>query len=397
MRNLAILTNGGDTCALNASVEAIRREARRIGFGKIIGIEGGYHGLIHGNYRILDSRMDKKMGGSILRSLRESPVTQVNGQYVVNEGKMRKIVAVLHELEIDVLVVIGGDGTLQATKLFHQRVQDRYKFKIMGFPKTIDNDIRTRTIFDGLEVSLCPGYPTAARKIAQVTEDIRTTAISAQRVFGIETMGRDAGWLAAASSIGGPDMIIIPEVPLDKVAKQRLLQRTERFFKSALNVVVVVSEGTKWVDSNGKIVVISSDEFGPRKLGGVVNHVVKFIERELKKKFKHSTTSFGVRPHHTDYVPRAGAPCRYDLKLVEVLAKKLGQLLDNEQYGKVPVVRNVVPYDELSTDCTAALDIDEMAPFLFPYENFYDKERLATNKAFSKFLRTITSGPDSSH
>ena len=263
----------------------------------------------------------------------------------------------------------------------------------MGFPKTIDNDIRTRTNFEGHEVSLCPGYPTAARKIARVTEDIRTTAKSAQRVFGIETMGRDAGWLAAASSLGGPDMILVPEVALERDEKALLLHRTEKFFTSALNVVIVVSEGTKWTDEAGNVIQIRTVEFGPRKLGGVVNNVVKFIELELKDKF--DPDEFGVRPHHTDYLPRAGAPCEYDLKLVEVLAKRLGYLLENELYGKVPVLRTVVPYDELNLECTAALDIEEMEPKLFPASDFYDKSKLTTNKTFIKFLRTITSGPDS--
>ena len=198
MQNLAILTNGGDTCALNASIEAIRRESRKVGFGKIIGIEGGYHGLLHRNFRILAERVDEHMGGTVLRSLRDSPCRAESGRYIIDENKVHEMVEFLEELEVDLLVVIGGDGTLQATKLFHLAVQDKYRFKIMGFPKTIDNDIRTKTTFEGIEVALCPGFPTAARKIAQVTEDIRTTAISAQRVFGIEAMGRDAGWLAAA-------------------------------------------------------------------------------------------------------------------------------------------------------------------------------------------------------
>ena len=163
MQNLAILTNGGDTCALNASIEAIRREARKVGFGKIIGIEGGYHGLLHHNFRILAERVDEKMGGTVLRSLRESPCKIVDGQYAIDEVKVRKMVGFLSELEVDLLVVIGGDGTLQATKLFHQAVQDKYRFKIMGFPKTIDNDIRPKTTFDGIEVALCPGFPTVPR------------------------------------------------------------------------------------------------------------------------------------------------------------------------------------------------------------------------------------------
>jgi 6-phosphofructokinase 1 len=393
MRNLAILTNGGDTCALNASIEAVRREVRKIGFGKIYGIEGGYHGLLHKKYRILNERVDRRMGGSVLRSLRESPVSMVDGEYIIDHDKVKKMVKFLEEIEVDVLVVIGGDGTLQATKIFHREVQDKYRFRIMGFLKTIDNDIRTCTNFEGKEVSLCPGYPTAAHKISQVTEDIRTTAISAQRVFGIETMGRDAGWLAAASSQGGPDMILIPEIPLDEPLKKRFLERTEKFFRSALNVVIVVSEGMKWTNENGELVHVTTDEFGPRKLGGVVNKIMRFVGDHLEGRFDDDTP-FGVRPHHTDYAPRAGAPCEYDLKLVDVLAKRLRILIDDKQYGKVPILRTVVPYDQLSVGHTAYLDIEEMEPKPFPAVDFYDKARLATNESFSRFIRTITSSHD---
>lgn len=393
MQNLAILTNGGDTCALNASIEAIRREARKIGFGKIIGIEGGYHGMLYGNFRILAERVDSRMGGTILRSLRDSPCKLEDGKYVLDNDKVHKMVKFLAKQEVDVLVVIGGDGTLQATKLFHQAVQDKYDFRIMGFPKTIDNDIRTTSTFEGIEVSLCPGYPTAARKISQVVEDIRTTAISGQRVFGIETMGRDAGWLAAASDDGGPDMILIPEVPLDAEAKVRLLGRIESKFRDALNFVFVVSEGTRWADESGEIVQIRTFEFGPRKLGGVADKIVQFIEKELKNRFDDAMP-IEVRPHHSDYVPRAGAPCEYDLKLVSVLAERLRILLEGEHYGRIPVLRTVVPYDELDLKHTASLDIDKMQPMLFPKRDFYDEKRFLTNKEFSKFLRTITSGPD---
>lgn len=394
MQNLAILTNGGDTCALNASIEAIRRQARQIGFGKIIGIEGGFHGLLYENFHFIAEAVDERMGGTVLRSLRESPCKQEEGKYILDQDKVKKMVKCLDDLEVDVLVVIGGDGTLQATKLFHQAVQDKYHFRIMGFPKTIDNDIRTKTTFEGVEVALCPGYPTAARKVAMTTEDVRTTAISAERVFGIETMGRDAGWLAAAADDGGPDMILIPEVPLGEIEKKRLLERVEKLFRRSLNVVFVISEGTKWSNEKGEIVQISKMEFGPRKLGGVADKVVKFIEQELKPKFSDPARPFEVRPHHCDYVPRAGSPCEYDLKLVSVLAHRLRLLLETGQFGKVPVLRTVVPYNELNVDQTAALDIEEMEPMPFPKKDFYDENRLLTNKAFSRFLRTITSGPD---
>jgi len=395
MPNLAILTNGGDTCALNASVEAIRSEMRPYGY-RIIGIRGGYHGLLYENFIPLDSRMDETRGGSILRSLRESPVKYENNKYVIDGEKVNKMVETLKKLEIDVLVVIGGDGTLQATKMFHEVVHNRskFEFKIMGFPKTIDNDIRTKTMFEGTEVALCPGYPSAARKIFETAADIRTTATSAQRVFGIETMGRDAGWLAAAAAGGVPDMILIPEVTLDKAIQQRVLQRTKELFEKYLQVVIVVSEGTWWINRKGERVQMSNTNFGPRKLGGAVDRVVKFIERNLSKHFD-AATPFGVRPHHTDYTPRAGAPCYYDLKLVRVLAQRLARLIERRQFGMVPMLKEVVHYDELSKSHTRGIEISMMGHKPFPDADFYDREKLLPNEMFYKFLRTITSGPDS--
>ena len=199
--------------------------------------------------------------------------------------------------------------------------------------------------------------------------------------------------MAAASDDGGPDLIIIPEVPLDEAAKSRLLERTERVFRASRNAVFAISEGTRWADEEGNIVQAKTVEFGPRKLGGVADKIVKYIEKELQESFDESNP-LEVRPHHCDYAPRAGAPCEYDLRLVEVLAKKLSELLERRRYGKVPVLRTVVPYDELTVAHTAELDIEEMEPLLFPYRDFYDEERLLTNGRFSRFLRTITSGPD---
>lgn len=397
MQTMAILTNGGDTCALNASVEAIRQVAIRRGFVKIIGVKGGYHGLLYQTHERLDSAIEKERGGSILGSLRESPVKFVNGNPTIDEDKATSMVETLREYGVDVLVVIGGDGTLQATKMFHRWVQGRqhHEFDIIGFPKTIDNDIRTKTTFEGIEVSLCPGYPTAVRNIAQATRDIRTTARSAHRVFGVETMGRDAGWLAGAALLGGPDFILIPEYPLDESAKQLLLTFIEREFKFSSHCVMVVAEGISWADEDGNVGQIKNFEFGPRKLGGVVNYVMKDIEKLIKsKEIFDDSCPFGVRPHHTDYAPRAGSPCDYDLKLVEVLSERLGILLDRADFGKVPVMKTAVPYEELNIKHTRAIAIEEMEQKLLPAKDFYDRSKLITNASFNRFLRTITSGPN---
>jgi 6-phosphofructokinase len=232
MSTLAILTNGGDTCALNASIRSIRDNAYHAGYKKIYGIRRGYQGLIDGWIDdITHKEIDPKIGGSCLGSQRMSPTHIVNGKYVMNEAYCHQMMRCLKDYRVDVLVVIGGDGTLQATKMFqewvaglkHQSHEHFQEFSIIGFLKTIDNDIRTFTSFKGIEVSLCPGFPSAVRKMATCVEDLRVTARTAERAFTVETMGRDAGWLAAAATFGGAEILLIKEhLELwDNLAKRR--------------------------------------------------------------------------------------------------------------------------------------------------------------------------------
>ncbi|HYP52653.1 MAG TPA: 6-phosphofructokinase, partial [Pyrinomonadaceae bacterium] len=203
----------------------------------------------------------------------------------------------------------------------------------------------------------------------------------------------DAGWLAAASSEGGPDMILIPELQPDGEMIDRLIKKTEKLFRDYLSVVIVISEGIKWIQESGEIGQITDSAFGPRKLGGVVDRVMKHIERELEGQFD-AGTPFGVRPHHTDYTPRSGSPCAYDLKLVEVLAERLGLMLEEGDNGKVPILNEVVPYEQLSVAHTRSLNIDDMESMPFPARDFYDADRMLTKPAFSRFMRTIMSGPE---
>ncbi|MEW5924262.1 MAG: 6-phosphofructokinase [Candidatus Zixiibacteriota bacterium] len=272
MKTLAILTNGGDTCALNASIKSIRDNAYQVGYKKIYGVLRGYQGLLDGSMIDLTNReIDVKIGGSCLGSMRMSPMkkyeiktdSSTEIRYEVDEESCIKMARTLAEYQIDVLVVIGGDGTLQATRNFQEwiqankRIRKLREFQLLGFLKTIDNDIRTFTNFEGIEVSLCPGFPSAVQKIVSTIEGLRVTARTAERAFCVEAMGRDAGWLAAAGSFGGAEIILIPEIykmlkrnyidksdkELDEEVWSRIANLIISFYRHNRNVIVSVGEG----------------------------------------------------------------------------------------------------------------------------------------------------------
>ncbi len=275
---ILIATNGGDTCALNASLRSIRDSALTYGPTTVVfGAIGGYRGLIEG--RIIDITnhdINPFHGGSVLKSLRDSPCKQSpDGTYEIDEEKATKIVNSLKEFQIDVLVVIGGDGTLRATKLFFQQVVQRHSFRIIGFLKTIDNDVKTYSVFQGVEAALCPGFPTAARRIVEIVKRIRTTAETCERIFTVETMGRDAGWLAAATAAGGADQVVIPETAITAELLERLSAQVQRSYTVAHNAVVGVSEGVSDQMDEGAIRMIYGTgkrakfpPLGPRKSYG---------------------------------------------------------------------------------------------------------------------------------
>ncbi|HEY6351420.1 MAG TPA: 6-phosphofructokinase, partial [Candidatus Angelobacter sp.] len=202
---------------------------------------------------------------------------------------------------IDVLVVIGGDGTLQATKMFQGWVQQNLAsrvfrpFEIMGFLKTIDNDIRTYTHFEGVEVSLCPGFPSAVRKIASCAEDLRVTARTAERAFSIETMGRDAGWLAAATTFGGTEILLVPELTeiwvslKDKPILHSLVESIADFYAKNRNVLIGVAEGFEPAQDFKGLKAFNAvihDLYGKRKKVGATELVALLVSPVLEYYFQ---------------------------------------------------------------------------------------------------------------
>ncbi len=371
MRTLAILTNGGDTCSLNAVIKSIRDNAIAAGYPRVLGFEDGYRGIMKKSVKLLTwEPIDPEQGGTILRSLRDSPRT--------DEGK-KAVFDTLKDLEVNVLVVIGGDGSLSATRdLYEWPNAKNYNIRILGFPRTIDNDIRTNTFEGNTEVALCPGYPSAALKIARLTKDLRTTAMSTRRIFTIETMGRDAGWLAAASILGGAEFVLIPEVKLEKDALEGLYDRVAKLYATHGHVIMAVSEGLR-IEGQQEM----DAAFGPRKLGGAGVRVAKMVEQGLKDR----GLAVEVRCQHADYIPRMGSPSAYDIKFASVLGEEIFSMLEDGRNGEFPVPIRVSKLDDLNVASISRIPLSRVDQLFFPVRDFYDVSEFNVTDSFIDFLK----------
>jgi ATP-dependent phosphofructokinase / diphosphate-dependent phosphofructokinase len=370
MKTLAILTNGGDTCSLNAAIKNIRDHGIAAGYTRILGFEDGYLGVVNKSVKLLTwEPIDPQQGGTILRSQRFAPTSDEERQVVFQN---------LSDMEVSALVVIGGDGTLAATKaLWQSGDPKRFGVRILGFPRTIDNDIRTNTFEGETEVAICPGYPSAAIKIARLTRELRTTAMSSRKIFVLETMGRDAGWLAAATSLGGAEFVLIPEIEFKEDDWNRFYERAAKLYAFHGHVIIGVSEGFRI----GGIQEMDA-AFGPRKLGGVGVKVAKMVEEGIQK----LGLNVAVRYQQAGYIPRMGAPCPYDIEFASVLGAEIGAMLEDGSNGELPV-STIVPTMKHIGEGISRIPLSKVEQFFLPATKFYDFDTFSITDSFIDLMK----------
>jgi len=313
---IGMLTGGGDCPGLNAVLRAIVRKGIFTYDDEFVGFMEGWRGLIENTIMPLD--LDAvggilPRGGTILRTSRTNPSKHPDG--------LDQCLATLEKNQIDALVAIGGDDTLSVAQKLHERGT-----KVVGIPKTIDNDL------GGTEYTF--GFDTACNIVCEALDRVHTTAEAHNRVMVVEVMGRDAGWIALYSGIaGGADVILIPERPfdVDKVADS-IRQRHERgrYFS-----IVVVAEGAKFSSEPGQgspiLQDMGKDEFGHAKLGGIAN----ILAREIEKR-----TGYETRPVVLGHIQRGGAPSAFD----RVLATRYGlgaiDMVHRGEFGCMAALRS---------------------------------------------------------
>ena len=269
---IGILTSGGDAPGMNAAIRAVTRSAIYNGM-RVKGIFRGYRGLITGEIEEFKTQNVSNIiqrGGTILKTARCL-------EFKTPEGRKQAYDKLMEE-GIDALIAIGGDGTLTGARIFAQE----FNYPIVGVPGTIDNDLY------GTDVTI--GYDTALNTIMECVDKIRDTATSHDRLFFIEVMGRDAGFLALNGAIAsGAEAAIIPEFSTE-------VDQLEEFIKNGFRK-----------SKNSSIVLVAESEL----TGGAMHYA---------ERVKNEYPQYDVRVTILGHLQRGGSPTAHD----RILASRLG-------------------------------------------------------------------------
>ena len=320
VKRVGILTGGGDCPGLNAVIRAIVRKGIMAYDYEMTGVQEGWRGMLEGLAMPLDLNAVSGIlprGGTILGSSRTNPYQDgADGGALVRAG--------MENMGLDALIAIGGDDTLGVA---HQLTDQG--IKVVGVPKTIDNDL------DGTDQTF--GFDTAINIVMEAIDRLHTTAESHNRVIVVEVMGRHAGWIAVESGIaGGADVILIPEVPFDMDEVCDTIRK--RHARGKTFSIVVVAEGAKLDDDSMVLQSQEKDAFGHVRLGGIGNLLSDEIERR---------TGYESRATVLGHIQRGGSPSAYD----RVLGTRFGiaaiDLIHEGNFGKMVALRgqNIVAID----------------------------------------------------
>ncbi|WP_422446375.1 6-phosphofructokinase [Thermoanaerobacterium sp. DL9XJH110] len=324
MKRLGILTGGGDAPGLNAVIRACAKVAEAAG-AELYGFVDGYSGLIRGNYRKLGRRDISGLlhrGGTILgTNNRDNPFNfpVKEGDKLEYRDMSERALENLERLGIDCLVVIGGDGSLAIARELAQKGA-----KIIGVPKTIDNDLQ------GTDQTF--GFDTAVTIATEALDRLHTTAESHHRVMVLELMGRYAGWIALYSGVaGGADVILIPEIPwkIEKVAEKIFSRQKEGKPFS----IIVVAEGARTPEGRQVVRQTVAGSGDPVRLGGISAVVAEMVEE---------ITGFESRATVLGHIQRGGSPSPFDRILATRYGQAAARLALSGESGKMVALRNGV-------------------------------------------------------
>ena len=323
-KRIGLLTGGGDCPGLNAVIRAVAKTAIGDFGATIIGIEDGFEGLVEGRMHELSNRQVSgilSLGGTILGTSNKGdpwhyPVEVAPGKIEIQDTSF-KALRNFQQWGLDALVAVGGDGTMHIADKLTER-----GLKIVGVPKTIDNDLSA--------TDMTFGFDTAVSVVCEALDRLHTTASSHHRVIVIEVMGRYAGWIALTGGVaGGADVILLPEVPFTWQAVFRKVN--DRATQGKRFSLVCVAEGAKLPDGGEVIKALDIKRTDAKQLGGIAAEVARRIE---------DGTGLETRVTVLGHLQRGGSPTAFDRILATRLGVHAAQCACRGPYGVMAALRN---------------------------------------------------------
>lgn len=320
---IGVLTGGGDCPGLNAVIRAVTRAAISQG-DQVFGFKDGFKGLIENRYITLDHDSVSGIlirGGTILGTTnRDNPIRYeqiINGQKVYSD--MSPVIKKNYQqLALDALVVIGGDGTMRMAN----EVAEKTGIKVVGVPKTIDNDI--------VGTDLTFGFASAVDIATEALDRLHSTAESHHRVMLLEVMGRDAGWIALHAGIaGGADIILIPEISYS--IQGILTTINDRIKRGKHFSLIIVAEGVKTPEGKAIIKSIIETDIELIKLGGISNWLARAIESEGNVECR--ATILG-------HLQRGGSPNSFDRVYCTQLGVKAVEMVKEGRFQEMVALKD---------------------------------------------------------
>ncbi|MEL4318816.1 6-phosphofructokinase [Leifsonia sp. YIM 134122] len=327
---IGILTSGGDCPGLNAVIRGavlrgvISHEAEFVGF------RWGWRGVVQGDIVPLprqEVRGLSRQGGTILHSSRTNP-------FEGDGGGPENIQRMLDANGIDAIIAIGGEGTLTAAR----RLVDEGGIKVVGVPKTIDNDLAS--------TDYSFGFDTAVEIATEAIDRLRTTADSHGRCMIVEVMGRHVGWIALHSGMaGGAHAILVPEQPQ---SIEQICEWVESVRDRGRAPVIVVAEGFRLSDMESSHSHKGLDAFNRPRLGGIAEILAPMIEER---------TGIESRATVLGHIQRGGAPSAYDRVLATRLGMAAVDAVHDEAWGEMVTLRGTDIARVSIHEATGALNV----------------------------------------
>jgi 6-phosphofructokinase 1 len=419
MKRIAILTAGGDTPALNATIYGAVERANQLEI-EVFGIVKGFGGMVdsrvpHVPLNPLFSsipELDPCMGGTILGASR----TYIDPE---QSEELKAVKQRLDRLKIEGLICIGGDGTINGMQPLSEF------FPCVLAPKTIDNDLglnymeepnewireeqsggepiyrrsKSRGDLDLAELInyATPGYATAVMVVAEGIQRVRTTAESHRRIAIVEVMGRQSGYIALGSAYGQPDMILIPEVPINTAEVE---SRVRELYELQKHAVIVVGEGV--IDENGTplgAMSSSRDPAGNIMYSGAAESLKTILSKQLgdlffKSKRRHESASAAIFTRKVGHTQRGGRPIRFDRFHAAQLGGMAVELLVHEQNNYIATLQ-WSDKKGFTLDSINANKLRDRWSIIHPrslHPLFYDASRFQPSKLGIEFLKPIFTG-----